>query len=80
MSDEVFETYWPLQPGRDADLYFYLEAIEEYLPENRVRVVGRRSPARLGCRRVNRLGNYRTGTRPRAAVASQCGLLRQPTA
>lgn len=35
-----FEPHWPVKPVRNADLYFYLEAIEEYLPNNRVRVKG----------------------------------------
>ena len=34
------EPAWPVAQGREEDLYFYLEAIEEYLPGNRVRVVG----------------------------------------
>lgn len=40
MNDLALEPYWPVKPVRDADLYFYLEAIEQYLPGNRVRVAG----------------------------------------
>ena len=40
MRDEALEPYWPVKPVREADLYFYLEAIEEYLPGNRVRIAG----------------------------------------
>lgn len=37
-NEDAFATAWPVEEGRKAGLYFYLEAIEEYLPDNRVRV------------------------------------------
>jgi 8-amino-7-oxononanoate synthase len=42
------EPAWPVEKGRAEDLYFYLEAIEEYLPGNRVRVVGHGDMIMLG--------------------------------
>ena len=48
MREQVLESYWPLKQVRDADLYFYLEAIEEYLPDNRVRVAGHGDLLMLG--------------------------------
>jgi 7-keto-8-aminopelargonate synthetase-like enzyme len=39
---------WPVREGREQDLYFYLEAIEAYLPDNRVRVVGHGEMLMLG--------------------------------
>ncbi|HEY5539982.1 MAG TPA: aminotransferase class I/II-fold pyridoxal phosphate-dependent enzyme [Coriobacteriia bacterium] len=42
------EPAWPVEQGREADLYFYLEAIEEYLPGNRVRVLGHGDMIMLG--------------------------------
>lgn len=48
MNDNSLEPFWPVKPVRDADLYFYLEAIEEYLPGNRVRVQGHGDLLMLG--------------------------------
>ena len=48
MSDLSLEPYWPVKPVRDADLYFYLESIKEYLPNNRVRVTGHGDLLMLG--------------------------------
>lgn len=48
MNDLALEPYWPVKPVRDADLYFYLEAIEEYLPGCRVRVAGHGEMLLLG--------------------------------
>ncbi len=48
MNDQAFETYWPVGPVREQDLYFYLEAIEEYLPGCRVRVAGHGEMLLLG--------------------------------
>jgi 8-amino-7-oxononanoate synthase len=48
MSELDLEPYWPVKPVRDADLYFYLEAIEAYLPGNRVRVAGHGDMLLLG--------------------------------
>lgn len=42
------EPAWPVTQGREDDLYFYLEAIEEYLPDNRVRVTGHGEMIMLG--------------------------------
>jgi glycine C-acetyltransferase len=46
--DSAFEPLWPVEEGRKAGLYFYLEAIEEYLPNNRVRVAGHGEMLLLG--------------------------------
>ncbi|MDR3685629.1 MAG: aminotransferase class I/II-fold pyridoxal phosphate-dependent enzyme [Coriobacteriia bacterium] len=46
--DQAFEPLWSVEDGRKAGLYFYLEAIEEYLPGNRVRVVGHGEMLLLG--------------------------------
>lgn len=45
---ESFQTFWPIDEGREKDLYFYLQAIEEYLPDNRVRVAGHGEMLMLG--------------------------------
>jgi 8-amino-7-oxononanoate synthase len=42
------EPAWPVEEGRAQDLYFYLEAIEEYLPDNWVRVAGHGDMLMLG--------------------------------
>ena len=42
------EPAWPVEQGRAQDMYFYLEAIEEYLPGNRVRVAGHGDMIMLG--------------------------------
>lgn len=39
---------WPIAPMREADLYFYQEAIEAFLPGNRVRVAGHGEMLMLG--------------------------------
>lgn len=46
--DDSLETYWPVAAVREQDLYFYLEQIEEYLPNNRVRVRGHGDMLLLG--------------------------------
>lgn len=48
MTDNELQPYWPVKAVRDADLYFYLEAIQEYLPGNRVRVAGHGDLLMLG--------------------------------
>jgi 8-amino-7-oxononanoate synthase len=40
--------FWPTAALKEEDLYFYLEAIEEYLPGNRVRVSGHGEMLLLG--------------------------------
>src|SRR5664280_1751576 len=47
-NEDAFATAWPVDEGRKAGLYFYLEAIEEYLPDNRVRVAGHGEMLLLG--------------------------------
>jgi 8-amino-7-oxononanoate synthase len=42
------EVAWPVDRGREEDLYFYLQAIQEYLPDNRVRVAGHGDMIMLG--------------------------------
>jgi 8-amino-7-oxononanoate synthase len=42
------QPYWPVGPVKKEDLYFYLEAIEEYLPGNRVKVAGHGEMLLLG--------------------------------
>ena len=46
--DNAFELAWPVEEGKAAGLYFYLEPIEEYLPGNRVRVTGHGEMLLLG--------------------------------
>ena len=48
MSLHDLETFWPIKALRESDLYFYLEAIEEYLPGGRVRVAARGEMLLLG--------------------------------
>ena len=48
MNDKSLERYWPIKSMREADVYFYLEAIQEYLPDNRVRVAGHGEMLMLG--------------------------------
>jgi glycine C-acetyltransferase len=48
MNDHDLETYWPIKALREQDLYFYLEQIEAYLPDCRVRVRGHGEMLMLG--------------------------------
>jgi glycine C-acetyltransferase len=46
--DHALEPYWPVKTLQEQDLYFYLEQIEEYLPNGRVRVSGHGEMVLLG--------------------------------
>ena len=46
--EKAFEPLWPVDEGRRAGLYFYLESIDEYLPGNRVRVANHGEMLLLG--------------------------------
>lgn len=48
MSELALEPYWPVKALKEADGYFYLESIEEYLPNNRVWVTGHGDLLMLG--------------------------------
>ena len=48
MNDLISETYWEIDAAKKAGVYFYLEAIEEYLPGNRVTVAGHGDMLMLG--------------------------------
>ena len=48
INDKRLEPTWPLHLAREEDLYFYLEAIEAYLPNCRVRVTGHGELLMLG--------------------------------
>ena len=50
MNDEALQTRWPLfdREFHEQELYFYLEAIEAYHPDNRVTVAGRGEMLLLG--------------------------------
>src|SRR5688572_7110682 len=48
MHSDDFTPFWPVKEARAADLYFYLEAIEAYLPGNRVQVRGHGELLMLG--------------------------------
>jgi 8-amino-7-oxononanoate synthase len=48
MDDKHLETYWPINLLRKEDLYFYLEQIEAYLPNGKVRVKGHGDMLLLG--------------------------------
>jgi 7-keto-8-aminopelargonate synthetase-like enzyme len=48
MTNRDLEPIWPVKAGHEQDLYFYQEAIQSYLPDNRVRVVGHGEMVMLG--------------------------------
>ena len=48
MSELISETYWQVDAAKKAGVYFYLEAIEEYLSGNRVKVAGHGEMLMLG--------------------------------
>lgn len=48
MNDNTLKSFWPVEFARERDLYFYLEAIEAYLPHSRVRVKGHGEMILLG--------------------------------
>lgn len=48
INEERLEPAWPLELARERDVYFYLEAIEAYLPDCRVRVTGHGEMLMLG--------------------------------
>lgn len=48
MNNQLFEPYWPVQPAREQDVYFYNEVIEAYQPDDRVTVKGHGDMLMLG--------------------------------
>jgi hypothetical protein len=48
VNDQRLTPFWPVDACREKDLYFWLEAIEAYLPDSRVRVSGHGNLYMLG--------------------------------